>query len=501
MRRKDIMNNNYKYFEQSLTPNIAKELIQELFAGQTATRQEIVKAVDEEHLARGGRLSIARVHHPVSLALSSMKRLGHAEDVRVGVWSFPPKTENSEEGKSERSEITEVTEFRTLDEFIGWVEQLAPEEYLFRGVPNIKHDIEASAYRRLKNEEDQNFDKFLEINRELIKNARLRGHDQQNGRELSDLELLAELQHFRAATCLVDFTYNALIALWFACQPSSNGMVNGKVVAVRNNPARFKEITPKLLKKEIDYFFEDSEGERFQMYQWQPRFQNYRIIAQQSIFLFGHYKFDEDAKCIIVADSKQDILTALQHVSGITEAMLFPDFVGFSRLRSHHVPYMQLSASDYAERGARAHQRNEYEAALADYDMAIQLNPDNAQVFYNRGLVGMELKRYPDALADFNKVIELNPNNANAYNNRGNVQVKLEQYEEALNDYDAAIRLNPDHAAAYYHRGDVKVKLGNLNLASEDLHQALQLAAQIGDANLIVRIGELLQEIEARTEV
>ena len=44
-----------------------------------------------------------------------------------------------------------------------------------------------------------------------------------------ELELLADLQHHGAATCLLDFTRGALIALWFACEKSET---DGKVFVV-----------------------------------------------------------------------------------------------------------------------------------------------------------------------------------------------------------------------------------------------------------------------------
>ena len=56
--------------------------------------------------------------------------------------------------------------------------------------------------------------KLLKINEEMIKNARLQGHGEKDGQRFSDLELLAELQHYGAATCLIDFTYSAQVALW-----------------------------------------------------------------------------------------------------------------------------------------------------------------------------------------------------------------------------------------------------------------------------------------------
>ena len=87
---------------------------------------------------------------------------------------------------------------------------------------------------------------MLKINKDLIDESEgSLGHDQKNGQQLSDLEILAELQHFGAATCLIDFSRSALVALWFACQQSSRGAANGKVYAVRHDDmVRLKRLTP-----------------------------------------------------------------------------------------------------------------------------------------------------------------------------------------------------------------------------------------------------------------
>jgi hypothetical protein len=51
--------------------------------------------------------------------------------------------------------------------------------------------------------------------------------------KLSDLELLLELQHYGAATGLVDFSRDFLIALWFAAH--DNKGKNGKVFVLNIN--------------------------------------------------------------------------------------------------------------------------------------------------------------------------------------------------------------------------------------------------------------------------
>ena len=146
----------------------------------------------------------------------------------------------------------------TLSEFIEWASQFNDGQYLFRGVSKDSYKIEASAYRRLIT--NKTAARLLKVNQELIEKAKSRGHDEKNGQRLFDLEILAELQHFGAATCLIDFSRNALAALWFACQQSSKGKANGKVFVVRSDdPAQFKTVTTDLIEKDIDRFFKLDE--------------------------------------------------------------------------------------------------------------------------------------------------------------------------------------------------------------------------------------------------
>ena len=360
----------------------------------------------------------------------------------------------------------EPTYITTLNKFIDWVEelkepreQLNPGKYLFRGLSNKKHSIEASAWRRLTDEENRsNLEKFLEMNTGLIRDARLYEHDRKNGRELSDLEILAELQHFRAATCLIDFTYSAQVALWFACQSNSHGTVG----AVLDNTDKIREITSELLVQEIDYFFEaDAEGV-YPLYRWQPRQLNNRIFPQYSVFLFGGDRIIEpDVECIIEANSKQKILDSLEDFSQLTEATLFPDFDGFVRQRTQDRPY---DVPNYEQSGYRAYERGEYHKAIAYYDQAINLNP----------------------------------NDVGSYKLRGDANHRLGQYKAAITDFDEAIILNPSDGHAYKLRGDVKMSLNQLDEARDDLRKALQLAQQAGDTLLITAIEPTLREVEPR---
>ena len=94
------MNNQYEYVERPLTPGIAKKLIQELFAGQTVQKQEIMRIVDETHRERGGLPARAKFP-PVTMALTNMKREGLVENPSQGYWLILSTTQEDASVNSE----------------------------------------------------------------------------------------------------------------------------------------------------------------------------------------------------------------------------------------------------------------------------------------------------------------------------------------------------------------------------------------------------------------
>ena len=73
--------------------------------------------------------------------------------------------------------------------------------------------------------------------------------------------------------------------------------------------------------------------------------------------------------------------------------------------------------------------------SLADYDRAIQLNPNNAIAYYNRGVVKYALGKNQDAIADYDRAIQLDSNYAIAYFGRGSAKSVLGKNQEAIADY------------------------------------------------------------------
>ena len=363
-----------------------------------------------------------------------------------------------------------------IDGFIDWVSLLEGKKLLFRGHADNTWKVEASGYRRLeKNAPPTTFHNSI---KRLIDEARLQGLDKKDGMKMPDLELLAELQHYGAATCLIDFTENPLIALWFACHEHQDR--DGAVIAMASDDSKkFSEVADEKTKsKDITKFLQQKK-----IWKWTPpNAQNNRIVAQSSIFLFGpsriSAKIDEK---IIDAQSKKHIMAYLRDKFSITEQRLFSDFAGFAMANAHNKEYTNYSANDYFSLGLTYQQRGEYKKAIEYYDQAIEINSQFAEAYYNRGLAKVKSGNPKEAIQDYDKAIEINPQDADTYHNRGYANAELGNPKEAIQDYDKAIEINPQDADTYHNRGYANAELGNPKEAIQDYDKAIEINPQDAD--------------------
>lgn len=150
-----------------------------------------------------------------------------------------------------------------------------------------------------------------------------------------------------------------------------------------------------------------------------------------------------------------------------------------------------FTAIDFAKRASYHADLQNFEAALADYNRAIKLDPSFATAYYNRGLLYEKFERYKAALADFGQAIKLDPDGAVAYSNRGSVYDNLKQYQQALSEYNRAIELDPNFAPAYYNRGNTFTNLKQHEQALADYNQTIKLDPNFAPAyvNIGVTLG------------
>jgi protein O-GlcNAc transferase len=140
------------------------------------------------------------------------------------------------------------------------------------------------------------------------------------------------------------------------------------------------------------------------------------------------------------------------------------------------------AAEFYSNRGNALLELKQQKAAVADYDKAISLKPDYAQAYNNRGSALQELKQLKAALASYDKAIALLPDYAQAYNHRGSALRELKRPDDAVTSFDKAISLRPDYAEAYGNRGIALQELNQLDAAVASFDKAIAFKPDFADA-------------------
>ena len=149
---------------------------------------------------------------------------------------------------------------------------------------------------------------------------------------------------------------------------------------------------------------------------------------------------------------------------------------------SHAIDLNPNYAEAYTNRGLAYQNKGDYDRAIEDHNKALDLNPSYAEAYFNRGGAYKSKNNYDRAIADFNKATDLNPNFAGAYNHRGVVYLDRGDYDCAIADFTKAIDLDPDFVAeAYYNRGLAYHKKGEIDKALKDYTKAIDLNPKFVD--------------------
>ena len=249
-------------------------------------------------------------------------------------------------------------EISNLADYINQIDKITDpkKSYIYRGQENEAWRVTSSAYRRLEKQIGtvsnslSGFlpDLFVGYLKQIVDEIQLK--DPSTYTDLFPLECMAHLQHNKVATGLIDFTFNPLVALWFACD--NREKTNGKVLVIENDNETIEEITTKdSLQQSIDEFFDVDQG---QWSLWAPTLDSLavdtqRMTMQQSVFLFGLPEVTGEMitqEIVIRSEHKENLRTALTKM-GISEKTLFSDLLGFFERNTSEQPYDLTLAEPY----------------------------------------------------------------------------------------------------------------------------------------------------------
>ncbi|MFM9939836.1 MAG: tetratricopeptide repeat protein [Hyphomicrobiaceae bacterium] len=109
----------------------------------------------------------------------------------------------------------------------------------------------------------------------------------------------------------------------------------------------------------------------------------------------------------------------------------------------------------------------------AEIDMAAQATGTSAYDAYYRGF-GRHMRRQFDvAIREFSEAIALDPTDSDSYSLRGDAHFEVGSFAAAIADYTASIGLKPEKAEDYFARGEAHLRLGERDNAVHDLEAGL----------------------------
>jgi tetratricopeptide (TPR) repeat protein len=135
-----------------------------------------------------------------------------------------------------------------------------------------------------------------------------------------------------------------------------------------------------------------------------------------------------------------------------------------------------------------SHQLNFWKDSEALFTRMIDVTPNNYMAHYNLGNFYSREGKTDAAIANYEAAVQEEPNYADAHNNLGGILLDQKRYDEALPHYRAAVRTNPE----YLHFFNLANALADAASARRDTnefaeavaayHQALQLNPNAGEA-------------------
>jgi tetratricopeptide (TPR) repeat protein len=128
----------------------------------------------------------------------------------------------------------------------------------------------------------------------------------------------------------------------------------------------------------------------------------------------------------------------------------------------------------YLARGNAWLEQQQYERALADYDMALAIKPDLTDALFNRALTYRMQEKYDLALADLNYLIGLHPNDVAAINNRAIIWSLKSYFDMSLREFERALLLNPGDPQLERNR-DILQSIMQENSTPQQKHDASDL--------------------------
>ncbi len=184
-------------------------------------------------------------------------------------------------------------------------------------------------------------------------------------------------------------------------------------------------------------------------------------------FARGHVLYTKWAEGEILSDSEyQELIDSLK-----MDLSYHPD-------RSCTIKLLQIFLPEYA---IILFEKKKYEEMIPVMEILFELDPEfKNSASYNLmyGISLLEGSRFEDAIISFDEVLQLKPDDAIAWSQKGRALAILGEYLQALDAFENALKYDPNDGQAWLFKGRALQELGEVQEALDAFDQAILLGSK-----------------------
>jgi len=178
----------------------------------------------------------------------------------------------------------------------------------------------------------------------------------------------------------------------------------------------------------------------------------------------------------------------LEHFTAPDRAANIPEFVNIDPTAVKKIRENFLNDYSFVRAGDQFFRYNDPDNAIAEYEQALKINPNNVQAHLKMGFLLYNVKgKVQEGMTHLTRALELDPDNAFVHHDLGMALLHQKKFDQAVKHLSEALRRMPQGVGKQYNAVDMHHNLGmaffytrNFAQSKTHLSQALRLAPKNG---------------------
>ncbi len=173
----------------------------------------------------------------------------------------------------------------------------------------------------------------------------------------------------------------------------------------------------------------------------------------------------------------------IENATAANRAVNIPEFVNVPPDGIVEIDTPAADCARHMDRAVDLMKNGEYEAAVPEWNQALELAPREWRAHNSLGVALMETGKVDEAIGHYHEALALNPEYAEAHNNLGEASARKGDVKEAIAQFEKATVSDPSYAVAHANLGRVLVRAGRADEALVHMSRVVELTPDAAEAH------------------